>query len=251
MMSMFNVLANWPAPSHIGALTTTRYGLGRSHSPYDNYNLALHVGDNTEHVLANRAILQENLQLPAEPVWLQQHHSTEVIVVENEDNRHVDAAITQDCRYPLVIMTADCLPILLCDKKGQEIAAIHAGWRGLVGGIVEQTVAKMKAPPSNLMAWVGPAICGACYEVGQEVCDAFLTNYRFAAQGLNRVGEKPRANLPLLARLILQHVGVLDVYHANLCTYELKNTFYSYRRQSQTGRMGTFIWFKKGVNHDA
>ena len=157
MCILSNLLSNWPAPINIRALTTTRLG-GESLPPYDNNNLALHVGDNADHVLKNRLALVNSLHLPGEPIWLEQTHSNHCVVVEDEPNRVADAAITRCKQFPLSIMTGDCLPILLCDKAGTEIAAIHAGWRGLVNGIVENTLSKMLNHSETLIAWIGPAI---------------------------------------------------------------------------------------------
>ena len=177
---MTNLHANWPAPKNITALTTTRNS-GASLGPYTNNNLALHVGDSEEHVLTNRAALRTNLKLPAEPIWLNQTHTNICVRIEEEILRDADAAVTSSATHPLAIMTADCLPIVLCNQEGTEIAAIHAGWRGLLNGIIENTLNKMHADPNTLMAWTGPSICKNCFKVGQEVPDAFLQNYPYTA----------------------------------------------------------------------
>lgn len=233
--------ANWPAPKNISALSTTRYG-GFSQSPYDSNNLGLHVGDHELHVQQNRQQLIELLDLPAEPVWLDQTHSTTCIRVEEDTNRKADAAITRSPLHPLVILTADCLPITLCNRQGNEIAAIHAGWRGLFNGIVEHTIAKMDSKPGELLAWIGPAICHNCYEVGEEVYSSFTCKYPQSTLAFKPTHSKWLANLAQIAEIILNHQGVQSVYQSNLCTFELKNEFYSYRRASQTGRIGTFVW---------
>ena len=240
---MSNLLANWSAPSTVQALTTTKLG-GYSLSPYDSNNLGLHVGDNEQHVQANRAELRNALQLPAEPIWLEQTHSNHCVVVENDTNRIADAAVTRSNKFPLAIMTADCLPIVLCNHEGTEIAAIHAGWRGLVNGIVENTLAKMHSSPQTLMAWVGPAICQTCYKVGPEMREAYINRYPYTETTFQYQGEHCHANLPKMAELILNAQGVNEVHQSKACTYELKNQFYSYRRESQTGRMATVIWLK-------
>ena len=242
---MSNVHANWPAKKHIHALTTTR-AHGISLPPYASNNLALHVGDSEEHVLANRAALCRSLTLPAEPVWLNQTHTNQCVRVEDETLRDADAAVTSSKKHPLVIMTADCLPIVLCNQEGTEIAAIHAGWRGLLDGIIENTLAKMQAAPNTLMAWTGPAICKNCFEVGQEVPDAFIQKYLYTAPAFHphtSHNNKSLADLAKIAELILNKHGVQAVYHANACTLEEENAFYSYRRASQTGRIATLIWF--------
>lgn len=235
-------LANWPAPKNITALSTTRIS-GFSQQPYDANNLGLHVGDVPQHVNQNRLFLQESLQLPAQPVWLEQTHSTVCVIAEDELSRDADAAITRSALHPLVILTADCLPIMLCSKQGNEIAAIHAGWRGLFNGIVENTLNRMNSKSSDLLAWIGPAICQKCYEVGEEVYVSFTSKYPATVNAFQQNNSKWLANLPLIAETVLNSLGVLSVYQSDLCTFELKNEFYSYRRTAQTGRIGTLIWF--------
>lgn len=234
--------ANWPAPANVSAVTTTRVP-GFSQAPYDQNNLGLHVGDNELHVGKNRQQLSELLNLPAEPIWLEQTHSTTCIIAERDSDRNADAAVTRSALHPLVIMTADCLPIMLCNKQGNEIAAIHAGWRGLCNGIVENTLRKMNADPSDLLAWIGPAICGSCYEVGEEMYSAFASKYPQSNSAFKPVESRWMANLPEIAEMVLNLQGVNAVYQSDLCTFELKNQFYSYRREPQTGRIGTLIWF--------
>jgi YfiH family protein len=235
-------LANWKAPKNISALTTTRLG-GYSLAPYDSNNLALHVGDDSQNVLKNRQQLVELANLPGEPAWLLQTHSTICVVAEEDSNRQADASVSRSHQHPLAILTADCLPITLCNKQGTEIAAIHAGWRGLHGGIIEHTLASMHSKPSDLLAWIGPAISQAHYEVGDEVYESFTTHYAPSIKAFEEVGKKWLANLPLIAELVLQNLGIQDVYQSNLCTFNLKDEFYSYRRSAQTGRIATLIWF--------
>lgn len=242
MNTMITKAANWPAPKNITALSTTRWS-GFSPAPYDSNNLGFHVGDDPHCVQQNRHHLKEALQLPAEPVWLDQTHSTDCIIAEEDGNRSADAAITRSLNHPLVILTADCLPITLCNQAGTEIAAVHAGWRGLYNGIIENTVQKMHSNPTELMAWIGPAICQNCYEVGTEVYTSFTSKYSDAEQAFKPVENKWMANLALIAELVLKSLGIKAVYQSNLCTFELKNEFFSYRRMSQTGRIGTLIWF--------
>ncbi|MFA5959088.1 MAG: peptidoglycan editing factor PgeF [Tatlockia sp.] len=236
--------ANWPAPTNVFAFTTKRT-TGFSEAHYAKNNLALHVGDNRDAVIANRAALRNSCSLPNEPEWLDQTHSTDCVLVEETANRAADAAITRVPNSVLAIMTADCLPILLCNKAGMEVAAIHAGWRGLVNGVIENTVEKMHSKPEQLLAWVGPAICQTCFEVGQEVLEAFQNRYGFAKTAFYPQGEKWRANLPQLAALVLQATGVSAIYQSNQCTFENKNDFYSYRREPQTGRIVSLIWFNE------
>lgn len=243
-MSILKIFpANWPAPESICALTTTKED-GYSEYAYASNNLALHVGDLEEHVLKNRSDLRKKLSLPNEPIWLEQTHSSDCVLVDNDDNRCADAAITQQKGIPLAIMTADCLPIILCNKEGSEIAAIHSGWRGLVNGVVENTLLKMQSQPERLMAWIGPAICGQCYEIGEEVKKAYVQRYPVTANSFITRNDRYLANLPKMAELILKELGIDEVYQSNACTYELENTFYSYRREAKTGRIATLIWIK-------
>lgn len=243
---MTNILANWPAPSCVQAVTTTRAG-GQSRPPYDSNNLALHVGDKEADVLANRAALKKNLHLPAAPIWLEQTHSTRCVVIEKDINRNADASVTRCKGIPLAIMTADCLPIVLCNHDGSEIAAIHAGWRGLVGGIIENTLIQMQSKPSSLLAWVGPGICHLCYEIGYDVEEAYTKRYPFTQVAFYNKGSKQHADLPKMAALILNALGVNEVFQASRCTVESENELYSYRRSAQTGRMATLIWIN-GTN---
>ncbi|STY26481.1 Laccase domain protein yfiH [Legionella taurinensis] len=242
MSTLSNLIADWPAPATIRALTTLRHS-GFSQPPYDKNNLGLHVGDNPEHVLRNRRELVDSLRLPGEPAWLDQTHSTTCVVVEENHNRRADAAITRDKQQVLAIMTADCLPILLCNRQGTEIAAIHAGWRGLVNGIVENTVQAMQSQPADLMAWIGPGICQSCYEVGDDMRSQFKSRYDFSLPAFQKKDSKWLADLPGLAALVLENLSIPTVSKSNLCTFEQKNDFYSYRREPQTGRMATLIWF--------
>lgn len=235
-------LASWPAPKNISALCTTRVS-GFSQAPFDSFNLAQHVGDNETNVARNRQLLQEQLNIPAEPVWLNQTHSIHCVIPENDANRDADAAITQSRLHPLAILTADCLPITLCSKQGTEIAAIHAGWRGLFNGIVENTVSKMTSSSKDLMAWIGPAICQNCYEIGVEVYDSFTGKYPQSQSAFIPRNGKWLANLPQIAELVLNSQGIHAVYQSGLCTYESENELYSYRKQAITGRIATLIWF--------
>lgn len=239
---MQNRLANWPAPYNISALTTTRL-LGYSSAPFDSNNLAFHVGDVDLQVSKNRQQLTELLCLPAEPIWLNQTHSTICISAETDSNRNADASVTRSKNCPLVVMTADCLPITLCNTQGTEIAAIHAGWRGLYEGIIENTLHKMTSTASDLLAWIGPAISQTHYEIGAEVYSAFHSKHPESASCFKANGNKWLANLAKIAELILNKHGIQAVYQSGLCTYELKDEFYSYRREPRTGRIATLIWF--------
>lgn len=241
---MLYLTANWQKPANISAITTTRLS-GASIAPFDNNNLGLHVGDNPSHVQMNRQQLITSLSLPNEPVWLEQTHSNHCIIAEEDPNRTADAAITRSYDHPLVIMTADCLPIVLCNQAGTEIAAIHAGWRGLLNGIIENTLEKMHSPPQTLLAWIGPAICHACYQTGADVRKAYIERYPFTNDTFYTKHDQWHANLPKLAQLILEAAKVSSIYQSNVCTFEQENRFYSYRKQAQTGRIATLIWFNQ------
>jgi YfiH family protein len=231
----------WAIPPHVKALYTKRLG-GRSEAPFDSFNLAEHVGDDPVRVLRNRKLLL-SLPLPASPCWLQQTHSTTAVTLELEKNRVADAAITREADTVAVVMTADCLPILLCNRSGTEVAAVHAGWRGLLDGIVQATVAKMQSPTNELMAWIGPAISQSKFEVGDEVRQAFVEKQALADKRFisNRQAHW-LCDLPALADDLLKSLDVADVTRSNLCSYSNDTDFFSYRRQAVTGRMASLIW---------
>lgn len=237
--------AQWPAPTHIRAITTTRMG-GVSEADYAAFNLAQHVGDNQEHVATNRQILSDILQLPSEPIWLEQTHSTRCVNVDTPQfDINADAAVTRQQDKVLAIMTADCLPILICDQQGTEIAAIHAGWRGLANGIVDNTVGMLQSNLSDCIAWLGPAICGRCYATGAEVLDHFVSQYSYAGQAFKQVENQWYVDLAQMTTLILNDLGIRAVYPSHSCTFENNSQFYSYRRAAQTGRIATLIWFQE------
>ena len=237
--------ARWPAPSHIRAVSTTRMG-GVSKENYAAFNLAEHVGDDPSDVTANRQILRDILDLPSEPIWLEQTHSTRCVNVDTPDfDRNADAALTRQQHRVLAIMTADCLPILICDKQGSEIAAIHAGWRGLANGIIDNTLNQLHQDNNQYLAWLGPAICGRCYATGAEVLDHFVSRYPFAAEAFTQIENQWFVDLAQMATLILQDLGLVAVYPSKYCTFEDNSQFYSYRRAAQTGRIATLIWFQE------
>jgi hypothetical protein len=234
----------WPAPSQVKAYTTTRHG-GYSKPPYDGFNLADHVGDNAEAVAANRAALVEALSLPSEPVWLKQVHGIQ-IVTANSDNGNctADAAFATAPGQVCVVMTADCLPVLFCDRAGTRVAAAHAGWRGLASGVLEATLQRLELSAEGVLVWLGPAIGPQAFEVGHEVRAAFMDFLPQAAQAFRPSREgRWLADLYLLARQRLAHQGVTAVYGGDFCTYTEKR-FYSYRRDKVTGRMASLIWLE-------
>ncbi len=235
------ITPDWPAPINVKALQTTRAG-GISSTPYDSLNLGAHVGDAPLAVERNRILL--NRLLPSEPVWLQQVHGT---VVTNADMTsclpQADACIARHRAAVCVVMTADCLPILLCDTQGSVVGVAHAGWKGLVAGVIEATAQAMEAAPENIMVWLGPAISQGAFEVGDEVRAAFVKMQPQAACAFvpGRNG-KWFADLYALARLRLNALGINRIYGGGSCTYRDRDQYFSYRRDGVTGRMGTFIW---------
>lgn len=235
------ITPEWPAPANVRALQTTRNG-GASAEPYASFNLGSHVGDNPLAVSRNRMLLAP--LLPSEPVWLNQVHGISVA-----DAGHAgclpeaDASVSKHPGAVCVVMTADCLPVLLCDDKGSVVGAAHAGWRGLCDGVIESTVSAMNVPASTLMAWLGPAIGPGEFEVGDEVRAAFVAKQpQAAAAFMPGNNGKWLADLYQLARLRLNALGITRIYGGGLCTYREPERFYSYRRDGVTGRMGTFIW---------
>lgn len=240
---------DWPAPRRVGALATTRKG-GFSTAPYDGLNLALHVGDDPATVEANRELLCREAKLPAEPCWLKQTHSTIVTRIDRDNNFSLqsDAAVTNNKGQVLAIMTADCLPLLICNDDGSEVAAVHAGWRGLLEGIVENTLQEMNSQTSGLMAWIGPAISQGNFEIGEEVYQGFTDGGKIASEYFiaNRPGHW-LCDLPGLAHDRLIQAGVEQVYLSGLCSYEDSRRFFSYRRNNVTGRMACLIWINNAA----
>ncbi|MFH2135760.1 MAG: peptidoglycan editing factor PgeF [Pseudomonadota bacterium] len=240
--SEHNIIPDWPAPANVKALQTTRTG-GVSLPPYDSMNLGLHVGDDPIRVNHNRQSL--SALLPTEPVWLEQVHGTVVANADAAACRVVaDASIARHRGSVCVVMTADCLPVLLCDEDGTVVGAAHAGWRGLCDGVIEATIEEMGVEPQRLMAWMGPAIGQAAFEVGEDVREAFVAKQAQAKEAFIPHGDsgKYHADIYLLARQRLNALGVGRVYGGDYCTYHQEVAFFSYRRDGVTGRMGTFIW---------
>jgi hypothetical protein len=235
------IIPEWPAPKNVKALQTTRNG-GVSVAPYRSLNLGSHVGDIPLAVAHNRQLLSP--LLPGEPVWLNQVHGITVADTNKaECVPQADACIATRAGAVCVVMTADCLPVLLCDMRGSVVGAVHAGWRGLCDGILEQAVRSMNVPPQHLMAWLGPAIGPRAFEVGDDVRSAFIARQPQAEAGFApKVSGKWLADIYHLARLRLAALGVTRIYGGSWCTYSDSLRFFSFRRDGITGRMGTFIW---------
>jgi len=234
---------DWPAPANVRALATTRKG-GTSPPPYDSFNLGDHVGDDPAAVADNREILRAFL--PAEPKWLKQVHGTAVARADGLSAPvEADAVIAFQTNTVCAVLTADCLPVLFCDRQGTRVAAAHAGWRGLAAGVLEASVAAMQCDPAEILAWLGPAIGPQAFEVGEEVRDTFVRDLPAAAAAF--VPGQPGkwlADIYELARLRLARAGVHQVFGGGLCTYRDAERFYSFRRDKTTGRMASLIWLQ-------
>jgi YfiH family protein len=252
----------WDAPANVAALSTTRRG-GTSLAPYDDgsgsgalgLNLGVHVGDSLEAVAANRALLRS--QLPGEPGWLTQVHGSDVVdareaaqAAASGDMLKADACVSTEPGIVCVIQTADCLPVLFCDRAGRVVGAAHAGWRGLANGVLENTVARMRdagAGAGEILAWLGPAIGPSRFEVGEDVFRAFVEHDGACASAfMPRAGapSKYLADIYALAKRRLAGAGVDRVWGGNRCTVAERDHFYSYRRDGVTGRMASLIWLK-------
>ena len=243
---------DWPAPSHVRTLLTTRSG-GVSLPPFDSFNLADHVGDDSTAVARNRASLSR--LLPAPPHWLRQVHGAAVTQADcgslgEAGAVQADACIAHMRTRVCAVLVADCLPVLLCDRDGSAVAAAHAGWRGLSAGVLEATVTAMKRSARNLLAYLGPAIGPQAFEVGEDVRRAFAAD---GAEALScfTPSSSVRAELPkwhadlfALARLRLRRLGVERIYGGGQCTQGQPARFFSYRRDGRTGRQAALIWIE-------
>lgn len=237
------ITPDWPAPANITALTTTRSG-GTSVPPFHSFNLAAHVGDDQQAVMNNRQLLRQHFALPSEPFWLNQVHANTMARFALQGRiPEADGSYTDNVGEVCAVLTADCLPVLFCDRTGSQVAAAHAGWRGLHNGILEQAVAVFRSAPRDIMAWLGPAIGPETFEVGTEVYQAFTEQSPDSIAAFTRVSTQHwLADIYQLARLRLQACGVEAIFGGGFCTYQDEQRFYSYRRNSQTGRMASLIW---------
>ena len=240
------IVPDWPAPQWVAAGATTRNG-GISEPPYDSLNLGDHVGDAPDAVEENRKRLRRERRLPTEPLWLcQTHGTTAVDAATTQRDVEADASYVHHADTVCAVLTADCLPVLLCDEGGNGVAAIHAGWRGLAAGIVEATVLRMDCPAHRLMAWLGPAIGPAAFEVGEEVREVFLRHDPGCGVAFQpSPSGRWLADIYTLARRRLQSLGVIRLYGGHWCTFSDPARFYSYRRDGVTGRMATLIWLRR------
>ncbi len=247
--------ADWPAPRGVHAVTSTRHGLGASVAPFDTLNLGLRCGDDSATALANRRQLGAALGLPSKPYWLRQVHGIDVARFEHaleggigdgaSDEPEADASVTSTPGVVLAILTADCLPVVFAAKDGSEIAAAHAGWRGLADGVLEATLAAMRAPAHDVVVWLGACAGPQAYEIGREVFDAFVSRDALAAKAF--VATRPGhwcVDLYLLAkqRLVNAGMSMQDIHGGGMCTISEPERFFSHRRDQRTGRMATLIW---------
>ena len=246
------IVPDWQAPAWVRAVSTTRVG-GASQAPYSSLNLAQHVGDNPVDVAKNRKHVSELAGLPGEPCWLRQVHGNTVVDVGKAWQREADAAYTTESGYVCAVMTANCLPVLLCHKRYPVVAAVHAGWRGLTAGVIEAALERFAGTKpggetsaaganADILAWLGPAISARAFEVGEDVYRALvLDEHAAACFSPGRVGHW-YADLYQLARLRLQQAGVEAIYGGDFCTFSDSQRFFSYRRDGVTGRMASLIW---------
>ncbi len=246
VMRMLNssdfIIPDWPAPANVKAIQTTRVG-GYSVEPYESLNLGLHVHDDALAVAKNRQSLSNFL--PSDPVWLNQVHGVDVVdAAKCLTIQKADASFSKNKNVVCVTMTADCLPLLLCNKQGSIVAAIHAGWRSLCDGVIEATIQSMVVNPEDLMAWLGPAIGPKAFEVGGEVRAAFIKNDAQADQAFKPNDEKWLGDLYLIAKQRLNKLGVTEIYGGTECTYSNPSQYFSFRRDGLTGRMASMIWFQ-------
>lgn len=252
MIDMSGITPDWPAPANVRSHITTRAG-GVSLSPYASNNLGLHVGDNPEHVATNRAQLSIGLGLQHSPQWLEQIHGVKVVNAKTDGVvRTADGSYSNQVGHACLVMTADCLPILLCDKQGTQVAALHCGWRSLAKGIGARGLQKFSTKPGDVLAYLGPAISQPHFEVGVDVLEAFFKaarNQRHADEIASAfiAAQRPLhfyADIYALARAELRALGVTAIYGGNDCTYADDARFYSFRRDKVTGRMASLIWLE-------
>ena len=245
--------ADWPAPPGVHVVTTLRHGAGTSRPPFDSFNMGLRCGDDAGAVMSNRRQLAGLLALPSQPRWLRQVHGVDVARIDAlarsplrgtaGEDVEADASVTAARGTVLAILSADCLPVVLAAGNGAEIAAAHAGWRGLAAGVIEATVAAMQSRPAGIIAWLGPAAGPDAYEVGEEVFNAFVL--RDARSAVAFAATRPghwRVDLYALARMRLAAAGVTRVFGGDRCTISDRERFYSHRRDGRTGRMATLAW---------
>lgn len=238
------LIPDWPAPKQIQSCVTLRQG-GHSKGNFSSFNLGENCGDEPEALAANRQQLNEDWGWSHSPQWLKQVHGIQVVTSSSDGVvREGDASWTDSKGLPCVVTTADCLPVIFCNQEGTCVAAAHAGWKGLAGGVLESTIAAMKCEPESIMAWMGPAISQKHFEVGPEVRQAFIDHDSQAAQAfIPGQGDRWYGDLYQLAKQRLQAAGVSELYGGGFCTYDESDRWFSYRRDGkESGRLATLIW---------
>ncbi|UXZ53577.1 peptidoglycan editing factor PgeF [Halomonas sp. 7T] len=238
------LLPDWPAPANVRAFVTTRE-TGPSQDDFAAFNPATHVGDNADHVALCRRLMHKEIGDDRPLLWLNQTHGARVLQAYQGDTPEADAAVASSNDYACVVLTADCLPVLLCNRQGTQVGVAHAGWRGLAGGVLEATVAAMNCDPDDILVWLGPAISNAQFEVGPEVYGAFVAVHPDTADAFDhspyRLGHY-MADLYRLARFRLEALGIHHISGGHFCT-ACESRFYSHRRDNgNTGRMASVIW---------
>ncbi len=236
--------ADWPVPKHIHAGTSIRPG-GHSKAPFNNLNLAQHVGDNPADVKKNRKALMNHLKLQSEPIWLNQTHSSHIISIDSpSEHQDADGSFTTKQNNICAVLTADCVPVLYCNKSGTKIAAIHAGWKGICNGIIENAI-KTFSDSETILVWIGPCISSDYYEVGKDVYESCLNHSSLLKNAFNQtnIGHW-QCDLARIMKIILENAGVGAIYECNLCTYKMGELFFSYRRENNTGRTASMIWME-------
>lgn len=243
------IIPNWPAPKNVKAFTTKRTG-GGSKPPYDSFNFCLQTGDNPSDVLTNHKKLFQELNLPSEPFWLQQEHTNIVIHLKPNMQKNMpiaDASFATKPNLVCVVQTADCVPILICDKAGTTVCTIHAGWKGIAKGIIEETIKALDIDHKKLLAWLGPAVGANSFETNDDVREIFIKHDPNAQKAFVRHNNKFLTNIYLLASQRLNAIGVTSIYGGEYCTFAQKELFFSFRRDGEkSGRMANLIWL---TNH--
>jgi YfiH family protein len=236
------LIPDWPAPAGIRSCITTRLG-GVSQAPFDSFNLGDHVDDDPAAVAQNRSLLTTRLN--TRPAWLKQVHGIDVVQASPDQVMQADASWSTTPGVACTIMTADCLPALFCNRAGTQVAAAHAGWRGLAAGVLEATVKRFADAPSEILVWLGPAIGPQAFEVGSEVREAFLATHPQTVEAFlpSANAGKYMADIYQLARLRLAAHGVTAVYGGGLSTFN-DERFFSYRRGARTGRFASLVWIE-------
>lgn len=243
------IIPDWDVAESIKSVCTTRLG-GYSQPPYDSFNLATHVGDCEAAVTKNRQKLEQQLDLSRPINWLTQVHGCKTVSARDASGAEADAVFSREINEVCAVLTADCLPVLFCDKQGTQVAAAHAGWRGLLGGVLNNTIHQFSAEKKDIYCWLGPAIGNNEFEVGEDVrYQALSQNIELASCFVDKTTSKWLFDIYAAARILLHQAGIEKIYGGEYCTVTESKKFYSYRREGKTGRMASCIWIDKEVEH--